>query len=228
MENLAYRHEYKYLINLSDTIELKKRLEVCMERDVHSNTDGLYLVKSLYFDTLYDKALKEKINGVEPREKFRVRTYNNDSSFIRLEKKGKVKGLATKVSERISKETCETLLRGRLTEGLRGYPALLTELRAKMGYETLRPRTIVTYSREAFVYEPGNIRVNLDRDIRSRRYTDSFFENDPEGIPVANGDLVVLEVKYGAFFPDFIADLVKVRDRMNTSVSKYVACRFFA
>jgi len=227
MKNLAYRHEYKFVINLSDTIEMKKRLACCMEKDPHALSDGSYFVKSLYFDNLYDKALKEKIDGVDPREKFRIRVYNNDDSFIRLEKKGKVKSLTTKVSEWISKEMCETLLKGRFTEGLRDYPALLTELRAKMGYEMLRPQTIVTYQREAFILGPGNIRVNLDRDIRSRRYAGDFFENDPEGVRASNVDFVVLEVKYGSFFPDFIADIVKVRNRMNASVSKYAACRVY-
>ncbi|HOZ12718.1 MAG TPA: VTC domain-containing protein, partial [Thermotogota bacterium] len=85
MKNLAYRHEYKFVINLSDTIEMKKRLACCMEKDPHALSDGSYFVKSLYFDNLYDKALKEKIDGVNPREKFRIRVYNNDDSFIRLE-----------------------------------------------------------------------------------------------------------------------------------------------
>ena len=227
MKNLAYRHEYKFVINLSDTIEMKKRLACCMEKDPHALSDGSYFVKSLYFDNLYDKALKEKIDGVDPREKFRIRVYNNDDSFIRLEKKGKVKSLTTKVSEQISKELCEALLERNFNEGFRANPALFSELRVKMGYEMLRPKTIVTYQREAFFLGPGNIRVNLDRDIRSRRYAGDFFENDPEGVRASNVDFVVLEVKYGSFFPDFIADIVKVRNRMNASVSKYAACRVY-
>ena len=31
----------------------------------------------------------------------------------------------------------------------------------------LRPKTIVRYDREAFLYAPGNVRITLDRNIRT-------------------------------------------------------------
>ena len=86
---MKLRHEYKHQINLSDIIQLRTRLGAVMMRDENATEDGTYFVKSLYFDNYMDKALREKIDGVDRREKFRIRYYGTDTTFIRLEKKAK-------------------------------------------------------------------------------------------------------------------------------------------
>ena len=83
---MDFRHEWKHRINFSDMLALRSRLRAVMERDKHS-IDGKYEVRSLYFDNLEDKALREKIDGVNCREKFRIRYYNGDTGYILLEKK---------------------------------------------------------------------------------------------------------------------------------------------
>ena len=60
--------------------------------------DGSYRVTSLYFDTPYDTALREKLDGVDRREKFRLRYYGELPGFLKLEKKFKVDGLCGKRS----------------------------------------------------------------------------------------------------------------------------------
>jgi hypothetical protein len=45
--------------------------------------------------------------------------------------------------------------------------ALVRELYLKMTLDGLKPKTIVDYIREPFVYEPGNVCVTLDYDIRT-------------------------------------------------------------
>src|SRR6056297_399432 len=101
---MKFRHEFKYPINYLDYINLKSKLEKMMEADPHTEDSGHYEIKSLYFDNIYDQALFEKINGKHVREKFRIRMYNNDDSFIRLEKKSKIKNLTSKESTQINKE----------------------------------------------------------------------------------------------------------------------------
>lgn len=78
---------------------LRARLRAVMAWDEHS-VNGKYEIRSLYFDNLADRALREKIDGVNSREKFRVRYYNGDTSFILLEKKSKCSGLCSKVQLR--------------------------------------------------------------------------------------------------------------------------------
>lgn len=60
-------------------------------------------IRSLYFDTPDDKALRDKINGVNIRDKFRIRYYNGDTSFISLEK-SKRNDLCAKAGCQITKE----------------------------------------------------------------------------------------------------------------------------
>lgn len=89
------RHELKHNINYADVLELRARLPLVASPDKHA-VEGCYRVKSLYFDNYNDKALREKIEGFSEREKFRLRLYNNDTSFIRLEKKSKKNGICFK------------------------------------------------------------------------------------------------------------------------------------
>ena len=83
------RHEIKHYINYSDVLQIRARLPFVAHPDKNAKEENSYRVKSLYFDNYNDKALKEKIDGINGREKFRLRLYNDDPSFIRLEKKRK-------------------------------------------------------------------------------------------------------------------------------------------
>ena len=94
---MKFRHEWKHEINYSDMLVLRHRLKAVARCDPNA-PNGRYFIRSMYFDTPYDKALKEKINGISRREKFRIRYYNGDTSFIRLEKKSKIDGLCGKQS----------------------------------------------------------------------------------------------------------------------------------
>jgi len=112
MKKLQYRHELKHYINLSDYIAIRNRLGCIMRLDKNADENREYLIRSLYFDNFQNKALREKIDGINHREKFRIRLYNNDASFIRLEKKMKNNGLCAKVSAAISKEECIRIING--------------------------------------------------------------------------------------------------------------------
>ena len=69
---MEFRHEWKHEIRPSDLLALRSRLGAVLERDRHA-VNGSYEIRSLYFDNLSDKALREKIDGVNGREKFRIR-----------------------------------------------------------------------------------------------------------------------------------------------------------
>ena len=69
---MEFRHEIKHEINYSDLLIIRHRLRTVAYPDPHA-VDGKYLIRSLYFDNLADKALMEKVNGFPVREKFRIR-----------------------------------------------------------------------------------------------------------------------------------------------------------
>ncbi len=203
---------------------LTSRLRKLFPHDVNAGSHGSYRVSSLYFDTPYDKALREKIDGVDRREKFRLRHYNGDMSFIRLEKKYKINGLCGKRSARITKEQVEMLLSGEIEFLLTLKDPLFQELYSKMKGQLLAPKTIVTYDREAFLYEPGNVRITLDRNLRSGMTSTDFLNPDLLHVPLSDGQ-VVLEVKYDEFLPEIVGMAVQVPNRQASAFSKYAVCR---
>ena len=101
---------------------------------------------------------------------------------------------------------------------------LCEELYAKMQCQLLKPRVIVDYTRRAFVYEPGNVRVTLDYDVRTGLDNIQMFE-DIVTIPSDFTNPIILEVKYDAFLPSLITTAVQLNDRRTTSFSKYISGR---
>ena len=222
---MDYRHEWKYEINTADVFTLRMRLNAIMQSDPHA-IDGKYLIRSLYFDTASDKALREKIDGVNTREKFRIRYYNFDTSIIRLEKKSKMNGLGNKQSAAITKAEAQAIVDGDTGWMCEHESGLVRELYAKMKTEGLRPKTIVDYVREPFVFPAGNVRVTIDSDIRTAiNFTDFL---NPDCITVSAGDApVILEVKWDEFLPDIIKDAVTITGRRVGAFSKYAQCRIY-
>ena len=163
---MKYRHEWKHEISWADMIALRSRLSAVMKKDIHA-IDGKYFIRSLYFDNASDKALKEKIDGVNKREKFRIRFYNYDTSVIHLEKKSKINGLCLKDSAVLTKEQAQDIVNGNLEWMPSSNIPLIVELYAKMKSQGLKPKTIVDYTREPFVFAPGNVRITLDYNIRT-------------------------------------------------------------
>jgi len=222
---LDFRHEWKHEINLSDMITIRQRLRAVAKLDVHA-VDGSYFIRSLYFDNLADKALREKIDGVNCREKFRIRYYDHDPSLIHLEKKSKWNGLSNKRSAVLTAQEAQAIVDGELDWMLDSGRPLVQELYSKMQTQGLRPKTIVDYTREPFVYAPGNTRVTLDYDIRTGLNCTDFLKPDCVTIPAGNAP-IILEVKWDEYLPSVIRDAVQLNGRRTSAFSKYAICRIY-
>lgn len=225
MRKIKYRHELKQEISNLDMLVLRQRLLAVMQRDLHA-ADGKYEIRSLYFDNARDKALREKTDGVNVREKFRIRYYNGDSSFIKLEKKSKINGLCLKESARLTKEETQAIINGNVGWMKDSSESLIRELYIKMITQGLRPKTIVDYTREPFIFAPGNVRVTLDYNIRTGMIGTDFFNMSCTTIP-AGEDAIILEVKWDEFLPDIIRDIVQLKNGRAGAFSKYAACRIY-
>ncbi|MBO4902740.1 MAG: polyphosphate polymerase domain-containing protein [Lachnospiraceae bacterium] len=227
-EQKHYRHELKYEISKTEYLAMRERLKLIMDHDPHTGEDGFYRIRSIYFDNSEDKALREKIDGVAKREKFRIRYYNDDLSLLLLEKKMKVNDLCLKTSAEVSAEECRKLLTGDLT-WMRDHPqGLVRELYAKMQYQRLCPRVLVSYVREPYVYRPGNVRVTFDSLIRTTLYHREFLTEDVWDISATGTpDTMILEVKYDAYLPEIIQDIVQMNSVRQQAFSKYGSCRRF-
>ena len=209
----------------ADLLAIRQRLRAVAESDPHAE-NGRYLIRSLYFDNLSDKALREKIDGVNLREKFRIRYYNGDPSVIHLEKKSKRAGLGTKYSAELTKDEAQSIVDGELDWMMSSGRPLVQELYCKMRYQGLRPKTIVDYTREPFIYRPGNVRVTFDYDIRTGLSCTDFLNPDCVTIPAGDAP-ILLEVKWDAFLPSVIRDAVQTPGRRVEAFSKYAQCRIY-
>lgn len=218
-----YRHEWKHEISLSDCFALRRRLGAVAQMDPHAR-DGRYQIRSLYFDTPGDRALREKLDGVDRREKFRIRYYDGDLSLIHLEKKSKLHGLGTKAAAALTQEEARAIVEGDWDWMPGSGRPLVAELYSRMRSQGLRPRTIVDYTREPFIYGPGNVRVTLDYDLRTGLGCTAFWDPACVTVPVP-GAAAILEVKWDAYLPDVIRDAVQLPGRRAGAFSKYAACR---
>ena len=225
---IPYRHELKYSISFSDYLAVKSRIKTVMRRDPHTGNDGKYLIQSVYFDNYRDKALREKKDGLQRREKFRIRYYNSDMSFITLEKKIKQNNLCIKYGEKISREDFEMIIKGEQLHVDINEKPLVKELIIKMTTELLRPRVLVSYTREPYIYPAGNVRVTFDSDIRSSLYGKDFINDPFAGINACEDTReIIMEVKYDEFLPEIIALLIQSGNVRQQSFSKYGICRRF-
>jgi len=222
---MKFRHEWKHEISYADMLTLRTRLSAVMQKD-HHVVGTKYELRSVYFDTPTDKALREKNDGVNIREKFRIRFYNGDTSYISLEKKSKINGLCAKDSCNITCDEAQRLVDGDLAWMMDSGRPLCQELYAKMQSQGLRPKTIVDYTREPFVFAPGNVRVTLDYNIRTGAFRTDFL--NPETLTLPTGtSFYLLEVKWDEYLPDIIRDAVTLPGRHASAFSKYAQCRIY-
>lgn len=222
---MNFRNEWKHEITPFDKIVLTQRLSAVMKRDSHA-TDGLYRIRSLYFDDLRDTALYEKIDGVNQRDKYRLRYYNGDTSYIVLERKSKINGFCNKKSIPISRHDASLLSENRIISVLELESIEVQKLYAEMQSKGLRPKTIVDYTRIPFTYGPGNVRVTIDYDIRCGVLTADFLNPNCVTAPIPDSP-IILEVKWDEFLPDIIRDIVHVKDTRTSAFSKYAVCRTY-
>lgn len=220
-----WRQELKYTITEGESILTAKRLSSFMQRDQHTDGGKEYFIRSLYFDNLYDKVLKEKLSGVAIRDKFRIRYYDFDTDFIRLEKKSKRYSVGHKYQCRMTAEEVEKILKGDYTWMEQDERPLIRELFLKMKLELYRPSVIVDYRREPFTYAPGNVRITFDRDIRSCKDVQAFFREDAPTVPVLGDGKCIMEVKYDDFLPDVVSRTILTTRNREQAFSKFAACR---
>ena len=223
---MVYRNEIKHVIDAGDKAAICANLQAVARLDPHVGPDGFYRIRSLYFDSPSDRALHDKLDGMNEREKFRIRYYDGDLSLIHLEKKVKRGGRGYKLSAELTQEEARRIVEGD-TDWMPacGRP-LAVELYAKMKSQRLQPRTIVDYTRIPFVYAPGNVRVTIDENIRTGIRCTDFL--NPDCVTVQAGDRVILlEVKWDAFLPDVIRRAIQVKNRRAAAFSKYQICRIY-
>lgn len=220
-----YRHELKFKISNSAAEVLKQKLSLIMGKDKNAYfKDGSYLIKSLYFDNINSDSYYEKMDGVLYRKKYRIRIYNDDDSFIRLEKKMKHNNMTAKEQMLISKDIYSKIINGKINE-IKDSKGLLLEFLNECRTKGLIPSIIVEYHRTAFIYPISDVRITFDANISSGLYNYDLFDKKMPMYNVDEKGKQVLEVKFNEILPLHIANILNDIPSCREAVSKFAICR---
>lgn len=219
------RHEFKYICSEVILAVVESRISTILQPDTHTNADGTYEIRSLYFDDMYGSCYMENENGTDPREKFRIRIYNGNPDRISLELKQKERTKTRKLSCPLTQEQCISLMHGIPLPNDTAYPPVLQKFLVQMDTRLLRPSVIVDYSRTPYIYRNGNVRITLDRNISASLSFEHFLDPEIPKRPIMESGMHVLEVKYDEFLPDLIHNVLQMDHLRYTSFSKYYLCK---
>lgn len=223
---LKYRNELKYQCSEQQLRMLESRIKHLCPPDPNAGADGRYTVRSVYFDDYVNSCYYENEDGVNRREKFRIRIYNGNTDNITLECKQKINGKNHKFACAISCEQCRDILRGsfRLTECS---DPVLNKFFVNYRTRFYRPKVIVEYERTPFLYRAGNVRITFDRNISASSRVQDFLKPKLYARPVMTSGMQLLEVKYDELLPDYIYNELQLENLQQTAYSKYYAARRF-
>ena len=225
--SVPLRHELKFFISPLEYQVLSRALDRVLWRDRNGDENNEYHIRSLYFDTRFNDALLDKLNGVKDRDKFRIRIYNFSDKLIRMECKTKVGQLISKRSIAIPKLLAEQLIAADPTGLERTRSGLLRDVYREMAINGLHPVVIVDYVREAYIHPAEEVRITFDKQLHTGLGSiDLFNPYVPTISPFDNGE-IILEIKFNRVMPPYIRDLLctHVMSAQNSAISKYVWCR---
>ena len=219
----TFRHELKYLINYGELEELKIRMTPYFKSDPHT-LNGEYMIRSLYFDDMFNSAYEEKESGVFFRTKYRIRIYNCSDDCIKLERKTKQGQYIYKESADLTRDEVMKILDGDFDFLLSHKNNLCREFYIECVSKFMRPRVIVDYEREPFILDEGTVRITFDKRVRASFLSYDIFDKALPTLPALTYDKLIMEVKYTEFLPKIVKEMIPVNATEFTAASKYVIC----
>jgi len=224
MGTLRWRNEWKYWISWEQYHILRHRLQPLARRDAHTDQGGEYRVRSLYFDTVSESHAFEKLSGISRRAKYRIRIYNFDDDWGRLEIKHRDGLRVAKESVKLSRNEVEGLLARDIPKSRARAPALV-KLQMGLRHSGAQPSCIVDYIREPYIYGPGNVRITFDKYLRAGPWCRRLYDPELPMLTVPGEGAMILEVKYDGFLPLVIKRLFPPSIQGPVAISKYMLCR---
>ncbi len=226
---LFRRMELKYLIDRTTRTALTRDLRAFMQPDKHTEQDGSYIVRSLYFDTQAYKAYHEKMSGAAIRHKLRVRAYGADPSqaeFVRLEVKSRYVSFIYKITVDVP-----IWRYGEIEPALLGYELppewILNDANVSKEFFRLQrqlnmqPMILVQYRREAYERrELNRVRVNFDDQLMATRHLD-LLGPLVGARPLLRHGNCIFEIKVDGAMPFWLHMLIGKYNLQNEAISKF-------
>lgn len=222
----ADRQEQKFFLNYGEYSALRYKLKRVLDKDDHG-VNGVYTVTSLYFDDVYNRALAEKIRGDTVRHKYRIRYYNDNTAFLKLERKSKYQRTVVKSSVLLTEDEVRKIYDNNHAFLLEKGSEVADELYLELAGGILKPKVVVKYKRLAFVHPVGNLRITFDTEIKTSGHQTDIFDTDIHYLPAIGSNMRIMELKFSGVIPDFIRSLLQIDHVMASAASKYVLSRRF-
>lgn len=225
MKKIQFRHEIKYIISQVEYNIIRQRLIHSIGQDKNTGENELgYHIRSLYFDDIYRTAYKDKINGILNRNKYRVRIYNLSDEKIRFEAKIKKGEMVRKEQMSIDKNTYDKITTGDVsTLFSENAPGKIKYFASNVD-RLFRPVIIVDYLREAYTYEHGNVRITFDKELKFALNSVDIFDENIVLKEYFEEPVMIMEVKFDNYLPNFIRNLIQIDKFQQSSFSKYANC----
>ncbi len=219
------RYELKFYISRSDYEYASSVLKTLMKKDAHQNQKKGYFIRSLYFDDIIDSSVEEKLAGIENRAKYRLRIYDTDQNWAKLERKQKLNNFIKKTSVNVSKNEALEIINGNYNCLLKKNNKDSTSIYFDLKKKYFRPTAIVDYTRDVYHLEYNNIRVTFDQELRAN--TSNFDLFSPETItqPLQKKDVIEMEIKFNNFLPSWFKTFLSFDSSINLAISKYCYSR---
>ena len=221
---ITKRHELKYLINQLEYQVIVKKLSKILKRDNNSINNN-YTVSSLYFDNFNNKAYQDKLSGELIRHKFRIRFYNNNTNYLKLEQKSKVNQVTFKHAVLLTKLELNKIYNNNFGFLLTKKQLLYLKFYQQLQHELLKPKVIVKYQREAFTHKAGRLRITFDKQIKTANNHTNIFANNLKFIDAIDSKIIIMEIKFNEVLPSFIKGIVESAHTRQIAASKYVFSR---
>lgn len=217
------RFEYKYLLDKKNYYALRNALALLMDVDENSGKEG-YHIRSIYFDDYKNKNYHLSLDGVEKREKHRIRFYNCEKDLIRFERKIKIGHRSQKKSFRINLDEMNSLLKNNWQPILnKGIDA--EKIYVHQSMKVLQPKMLIAYDRYAYTLPYNQVRITFDLNVRYAKLHGNYFDEDLPLTPINPKYYYILEVKFNNFLPNFIKIALRNYIGHPISISKYVLSR---
>ena len=117
------------------------------------------------------------------------------------------------------------IINGNYQELLKYNNSILERIYVEFINKHYKPRVVVDYLRDAYIYDMFNIRITIDKDVRSCSNSFNIFSDDLHLIPIFEKKKHILEVKFDQILPDYILNLIQVSRFERMAISKYTLSR---
>ena len=220
---MQYRHEDKTIISEREVVTVRRRLQDLMQRDPHSDENGGYWIRSLYFENVHTSTFFDKIEGISDREKYRLRIYNFQGDVL-LERKEKKGSYIRKESVILTEAELQAIYDNDSRTLITSEKQLIRRFEISRRLQLLKPVQLVDYYREAFTNPLGNVRITLDRMLKAPLTLGSLTDRGLPSMDALPENQSILEIKYDSFIPKHLGAVVRLDGRQRQAASKFVIC----